>query len=125
DQITAILDDPSVDPLDHLRRQHQLLTGRIDELRRMVGAIEKTMEARSMGINLDPQEMFEVFGHTDVAAHHAEAEQRWGHTDVAAHHAEAEQRWGHTDAWKESQRRTAGYTKDDWKRATEEMRRGH
>jgi hypothetical protein len=28
--------------------------------------------------------------------------------------AEAEQRWGDTDAWKESQRRTKGYTKQDW-----------
>ncbi len=27
---------------------------------------------------------------------------------------EAGQRWGNTDAWKQSQRRTAAYTKDDW-----------
>ena len=109
DQITAILDDPSVDPLDHLRRQHRLLTGRIDELRRMVGAIEKTMEARKMGINLDPQELFEVFGDSDVTAHHDEAERRWGGTDE----------------WKESQRRASAYTKDDWKRVMEETRLGH
>jgi DNA-binding transcriptional MerR regulator len=104
DQITAILDDPAVDPLDHLRRQHRLLTGRIEQLQRMVDAVEKTMEARKMGINLDPHEMLEVFGDTDMAARHAEAQERWGETD----------------AWRESQRRTASYTKDDWKRVTEE-----
>jgi DNA-binding transcriptional MerR regulator len=107
DEITAILDDPSVDPLDHLRRQHGLLTARIEDLRRMVAAIEKTMEARKMGIQLDAQELFEVFG--DV--------------DPTAHHEEAERRWGDTDAWRESRGRTAAYTKDDWKRATEELRR--
>jgi DNA-binding transcriptional MerR regulator len=109
DEITAILDDPSADPLDHLRRQHGLLTGRIEQLRRMVAAIEKTMEARKMGIDLEPRELFEVFG--DV--------------DPTAHQEEAERCWGDTDAWRESQRRTAAYTKDDWKRVTGELRHIH
>jgi DNA-binding transcriptional MerR regulator len=108
DEITTILDEPSADPLDHLRRQHGLLTDRIEQLRRMVAAIEKTMEARKMGIRLDPQELFEVFG--DV--------------DPTAHQEEAEGRWGDSGAWRESQRRTAAYTKDDWKRVTEELRHG-
>ncbi len=29
---------------------------------------------------------------------------------------EARERWGHTDAWRESVRRTRGYTEDDWAR---------
>jgi DNA-binding transcriptional MerR regulator len=100
EEITGILDDPAVDPVDHLRRQHRVLTDRIAELERMVRAIEKTMEARKMGMNLTPQELFEVFG--DV--------------EIGGYQEEAEQRWGETDAWKESQRRTATYTKDDWLR---------
>jgi DNA-binding transcriptional MerR regulator len=107
DEITAILDDPAADPQDHLRRQHGLLLGRIEELRRMAAAIEKTMEARKMGIDLNPQELFEVFGDFDPKAHHAEAEERWGDTG----------------AWRESSRRTAGYTKEDWQRIAGEQRR--
>jgi DNA-binding transcriptional MerR regulator len=107
DEITAILDDPATDPLDHLRRQHGLLTGRIEELRRMVAAIEKTMEARKMGVDLDPRELFEVFGDFDPSAHQAEAEERWGDTDAA----------------RESSRRTAGYTKEDWQTIVAEQRR--
>ena len=107
EEITTILDDPAVDPLDHLRRQHGMLTGRIDALRRMVTAIEKTMEARRMGIDLDPRELFEVFGDADPTVHREEAEQRWGGTD----------------AWKVSRQRAAGYTKDDWVRITGEARR--
>jgi MerR family transcriptional regulator, thiopeptide resistance regulator len=98
DKIAAILDDPDVDPVDHLRRQHAALTGQVERLQAMIHAIEKTLEARKMGINLTPDELFEVFG--DV--------------DPTEHAEEAEQRWGDTDAWRESQRRTASYDKHDW-----------
>ena len=51
-----------------------------------------------MGMSLTPEEQFEIFG-TDKLAEYAE---------------EAEQRWGDTEAWRQSQRRTAAYTKEDW-----------
>jgi MerR family transcriptional regulator, thiopeptide resistance regulator len=51
-----------------------------------------------MGIALTPEEQFEIFG-TDKL------------DEVTA---EAEQRWGDTDAWRQSRRRTAAYTKQDW-----------
>ena len=98
EKIAAILDDSSVDPIDHLRRQHALLIGQIEELQQMVAAVEKTMEARKLGISLNPQEMFEVFGDQDPTQYAAEAEERWGDTD----------------AWKQSQQRTSRYAKDDW-----------
>jgi len=98
DAIAEILDDPRLDQVEHLRRQHALLTDRIGRLQQQLAAIEKTLEARQMGIYLDPDEMFEVFGDFDPAEHEAEA-QEW---------------WGDTDAYRESQRRTSSYTKDDW-----------
>jgi MerR family transcriptional regulator, thiopeptide resistance regulator len=98
DEIATILDDPKADPLDHLRRQHELLTGRVEELQRIVRAIEGTMEAHKLGIQLNPKEMFEVFGDFDPGEHAEEAEQRWGGTD----------------AYRESQRRVSSYTKQDW-----------
>jgi MerR family transcriptional regulator, thiopeptide resistance regulator len=104
DKIAAILDDPDVDPIDHLRRQRDVLSGRIERLQAMVAAIEKTMEARKTGINLTPEELFQVFGDADPTAHAAEAGERGGDTD----------------AWRESQRRTSSYTKDDWLAIKEE-----
>ncbi len=104
DTIAAILDDPDVDPIDHLRRQHAVLTERVGRLRAVIAALEKTMEARTMGISLTPEEMFEVFGDADPTEHAAEAEQRWGDTE----------------AYRQSQRRTAGYTKADWLAMKEE-----
>lgn len=100
DDIAAVLDDPTVDPVDHLRRQHARLGARVDDLRRVIAALETTMEAHRMGIQLTPEELFEVFGDDDPTAHAAEAEERWGDTD----------------AYRQSQRRTSSYRKDDWRR---------
>ncbi|MEU0738588.1 MerR family transcriptional regulator [Streptomyces sp. NPDC006134] len=100
DEVAVLLDDPDADPRAHLRRQHELLTARIEKLRKMAAAVEQAMEARRMGINLTPEEKFEVFGDKDPEQYAEEAEARWGGTE----------------AYAESQRRAARYTKDDWKR---------
>lgn len=104
EEIATILDDPQADAAAHLRRQHELLTGRIERLAKMVVAIEFAMEATKVGIKLTPEERFEVFGDFDPDQHAEEAEQRWGSTD----------------AYKESARRTSGYTKADWLRIKEQ-----
>ncbi|MFD5336711.1 MerR family transcriptional regulator [Streptomyces hawaiiensis] len=100
EEVAALLDDPDADPRAHLRRQHRLLTARIEKLRKMAAAVEHAMEARKMGLNLTPEEKFEVFGDQDPEQYAEEVEARWGDTDEYA----------------ESQRRTASYTKEDWKR---------
>ncbi|NUP16645.1 MAG: MerR family transcriptional regulator [Streptomyces sp.] len=105
EEVAALLDDPDVDPRAHLRRQHELLTARIEQLQKMAAAVEHAMEARKMGINLTPEEKFEVFGDKDPEQYAEETEQRWGDTE----------------AYTESQRRVATYTKEDWKRIQAEV----
>jgi MerR family transcriptional regulator, thiopeptide resistance regulator len=56
--------------------------------------------ARQMGIQLNPEEMFEVFGDFDPTEHEVEVQQRWGETD----------------AFRESRRRTSSYTREEWVR---------
>ncbi|MFG2962963.1 MerR family transcriptional regulator [Streptomyces sp. NPDC048288] len=108
DEVAALLDDEATgraDPRAHLRRQHDLLTARIEKLRKMAAAVEHAMEARRMGINLTPEERFEVFGDKDPEQYAEEAEQCWGGTG----------------AYAESQRRAARYTKADWQRMKDEV----
>jgi DNA-binding transcriptional MerR regulator len=100
EEIAILLDDPAADPLAHLRRQLALLRDRLDRTRAMVAAVEKEMEAHTMGISLTPEERFEVFGEHDPSQYDAEVEERWGETD----------------AYRESRRRTSSYTKEDWLR---------
>jgi len=99
DEIATILADPRADAAEHLRRQHRLLSERIERLQAMAAAIEKELEAQQMGISLSPEEQFEVFGTDKVGGEWAD---------------EAEQRWGNTEAYKQSQQRTSKYTKQDW-----------
>ncbi|WP_314175676.1 MerR family transcriptional regulator [Streptomyces winkii] len=104
EEVAVLLDDPDVDPREHLRQQHELLCSRIEKLQKMAAAVEHAMEARKMGIDLTPEEKFEVFGDHDPDQYAEETQQRWGHTE----------------AYHESQRRTASYTKEDWLRIKEE-----
>lgn len=104
EEVATLLDDPSADPAEHLRRQHRLLRDRLARTTAMVAAVEKEMEARSMGISLTPEERFEVFGD-------------WLPEEYAA---EAEEKWGDTEAWAQSRQRTRAMTKDDWLRVKAE-----
>ena len=100
EEIADLLAEPRTGAIGHLRRQHELLLTRIERLTKMAEAIEFMMEAQQMGIQLTPQERFEVFGDFNP-------------DDYAE---EARERWGHTEAYQESQRRAASYTKADWQR---------
>jgi MerR family transcriptional regulator, thiopeptide resistance regulator len=99
EEVAALLDG-TADPLEHLRRQHELVRERIDHLSRLLGSLEKTMEAHVSGMRLTPEEKFDVFGDHDPDQYADEARERWGETD----------------AYRTSQRRAATYTKDDWAR---------
>ena len=99
DAIASMLADPDSGIEAHLRNQHRMLRARIDRDQALLRALEKELEARTMGMALTPDEQFEVFGTDKVGG-------EWA--------AEAEERWGDTDAWRESRRRAATYTKEDW-----------
>ncbi|MFF9852868.1 MerR family transcriptional regulator [Streptomyces litmocidini] len=105
EEVAVLLDDPHADPQEHLRRQHTLLTARIGELQRMAAAVEHAMEAKKMGINLTPEEKFEVFGDKDPERFAEESARRWGGTH------------SHTQA----RARAAEYTKEDWQRMKDEV----
>ena len=98
EEVATILKDAPAEQSVHLRRQHRLLRDRIARLERIAAVVEKEMEARQMGISLTPEERFQVFGDFEPEDYSEEAEKRWGDTD----------------AYRQSQRRVATYTKEDW-----------
>ena len=98
EEVKDLLDDPDVDALAHLRRQQQLLADRIARLQSVAALVHRAVEAWSMGIELEPHELREVFGDADPTVHVAEAEQRWGESE----------------AWQQSHARTSSYGKQDW-----------
>jgi MerR family transcriptional regulator, thiopeptide resistance regulator len=104
EEIGPLLDDPHADVEAHLRRQRAAVVSRLDEMRDLVAALDRALEARMTGMALTPEEQKELFGE--------------GFSEEYAR--EAEERWGETDAWRQSRERTTRYTKDDWRRIAAE-----
>ena len=98
-EIGLLLDDPTVDAREHLRRQRAQLTDRISHLQTMVHAVDRMLAASRSGMRLTPQEQVEIFG-TD-----------WQPEWVQ----EAEDRWGDTKQWAQYVERTGALTPDDWR----------
>jgi len=105
EEIAVLLDEPSVDVGEHLRRQRHAVMSRLDEMSDLVTAIDRALEKEMSGNKLTTQEQRELFG-DGFSEDYAE---------------EAEQRWGETGAWRQSQARTSKYTKADWVEVKAEM----
>ena len=91
--------DPGFDRRAALVAQREQLAARMGRMETILDAIDAALDALSKGIPKNDKEMFEVFGDFDPAAYEIEVKERWGDTE----------------AYAESARRTARYTKDDWK----------
>jgi DNA-binding transcriptional MerR regulator len=99
DEIASLLDagNEDGDEVSHLVRQRERVMSRIDEMKDLVEAIDQALEKAMTNTPMTDDDMRELFGE--------------GFDD---YQAEAEQKWGETAQWKESQRRTKSYGKDEW-----------
>ncbi|MFI1203206.1 MerR family transcriptional regulator (plasmid) [Streptomyces sp. BHT-5-2] len=98
-QIGRLLDDPDTDARAHLRRQRSQLVDRIARLEKMVGAVDRMLEASRTGLRLTPEQQVEIFG--------ADWQPAWVE--------EAEDRWGDTAQWAQYAERAAAMSPEDWK----------
>jgi len=96
-EVRALLDgDGSAQ--EHLRRQRDAVVSRLGELEQLVAAIDRALEREMDQRPATTEELKELFGE--------------GFNEE--YQAEAQERWGESDAWKQSSRRTKGYTTADW-----------
>ena len=100
DEITRIMGEPRFERREALEMQRRMLADKTAQLQHMIESVDAAIDGMERGVTMDDKEKFEVFGEFDPAEYEAETRERWGETD----------------AYKESARRTARYTKDDWKR---------
>ena len=91
--IAEILASPNYDKQKALAEQKQLLTIKKDRLERLIAALEQAEKGEITMSAFDNSEY---------------------ETARQQYEDEAKQRWGATDAYKESQAKTAGYSKDKW-----------
>ncbi len=104
DDIARLIASEAAGAIGVLEQQERVLRVQLDRVTQQLAVVTKTRKARSMGVNLNPDEMQEVFGDHDPTQYQEEAQERWGETD----------------AYKESHRRTSKYTKEDWAKLSAE-----
>lgn len=97
DEVAALLrgDGSSI---EHLRRQRDAVMSKVGELHGLVDAIDARLEREMNEQPATREDLKEIFGD--------------GFKDE--YQTEAQERWGETDAWKQSAKRTQGYTVADW-----------
>ncbi|MGW3044523.1 MerR family transcriptional regulator [Kitasatospora sp. NPDC001159] len=100
EEIADILADPQATALDHLLARRDALTEQIARLQKLVDVAERAIEVQRTGIELSPEERFEVFGDVVFDLSYA---------------ADAHLKWGEREGHQESMARAAAHTKEDWR----------
>jgi DNA-binding transcriptional MerR regulator len=96
-EVQALLDERGYDRADALRRQRALAAEEMARYAGIVEALDAAIAAQRTGRRLEEETMFEGF-------------------DAAAHAEEAERRWGNSGAYRESRRRAARYSDEEWEK---------
>ena len=94
-EIAAILSDPHYDRQQALERQMELLTMKRDRLDGLLRLLDQELKGETTM-------SFREFDRSDIEAHREK------------YAAEVKERWGGTEAYRESEARTAQYTKEDF-----------
>lgn len=100
-EIRQILDSPAFDSQKALEQQKNLLIMKRDRLNNLISLVDDVMKGEN-------KMSFQEFDMKKIEA------------TREAYAKEAKERWGKTEAYAESERKTKGYSKEDWKRITEE-----
>jgi DNA-binding transcriptional MerR regulator len=97
-EIKSILDDPTFDMATALADHRKLIEIKKKRLSNLLKTIDTTLTKFNHKKHMDDKQLYAGFSNEEAVAYAKEAKERWGHTD----------------AYKESQRRTKKFTKDDW-----------
>jgi DNA-binding transcriptional MerR regulator len=97
-EIKHIIDSPGYDRKQALNAHKKLLLEKKMRIEDLIGLVGKTLSSMEGDTNMKSDEMFDGFDNAKIEEYRKEAKERWGHTE----------------AYRESERKTQKYTKDDW-----------
>lgn len=102
EEIRAIMGSPAYDAREAMMRQRELLEMQKSRINAMIARLDEAIA----GYGTPKTEVFDMSEIEKVKKQYAE---------------EVKQRWGHTDAYRESEKRTAHYSKGDWQNILDGM----
>ncbi|MBC9784250.1 MerR family transcriptional regulator [Heliobacterium chlorum] len=101
-EVREILDTPGFDRMQALASQKKLLLEKRKRLDAIIDLVDKTLYTIEGGDLMAKKEMFEAFDMTEIERH----QQQYAE--------ETRQKYVRSSAYQESQKKTAGYSQDDW-----------
>lgn len=101
EETAVVLKDPQVDVLELLLARQRQLKEEIARLQRLTEVTQQAIDVQQNGVDLTPQERFDVFGEIAFDLSYA---------------TEAQLRWQQSEGQRESMARAASHTKEDWRR---------
>jgi DNA-binding transcriptional MerR regulator len=102
EEIRRILDEPGFELREALLIQRNELSRRAGRVAEMIRSVDAALESLQGGKEIEMKDLFSGF-------------------DSTGYETEAKERWGDTEAYKESSRRTKGYSREDWTRMKREL----
>ena len=99
-EIKSIIEQPGYDRTHALRSHRQLLVEKRKRIGQLIKTIDSTIDALEGGSQMETKDRFDGFDESKIEEHKQEARERWGHTK----------------AYRESEEKTAHYSKADWKK---------
>jgi DNA-binding transcriptional MerR regulator len=99
-----IICSPDFDRHKALKLHRDLLAKKRERLDQLIKAVDKTMKTFKGGEEMNNEDRLKAFDMSEIEKHQEKYAE------------EARRKWGHTDAYKESQKKTAKYSKEDWAR---------
>lgn len=102
--IKAMLNSPDFDTLEALRGQKKMLKIKGERLNELLKNITNTINAMKKKKLIKDKELYDAFSDEKMEEYRKEAKERWGHTE----------------AWRQSEQRTKGWTKEDHARVQAE-----
>lgn len=97
-----IINNPNFDRQNALKTHKELLMKKRARLDEIIKLVEKTITSIGGGDTMSKKEMFQAFDMTEIEKHQEKYAE------------EAKQKYGKSEAYKESQKKTAKYSKEDW-----------
>ncbi|MDS1003889.1 MerR family transcriptional regulator [Clostridium sporogenes] len=102
-EIKIILDSPNFDKKEALNTHRQLLLEKKIRLEKIIQSVDKTISSMEGEFKMDKKEMFNVFEMTEIEEHQRKYSE------------EVKEKYGNTSVYKESNKKTSKYTKEDWR----------
>ena len=108
-ETSDIISSPGFDRRQALIKHKELLVEKRNRLEKIITSVNETIESIDGGVKMNNNEMFKAFDMAEIEKH------------MEKYAEETKQKYGDSDAYKESIKRTAGYSKEDWAGAMKEV----